>query len=150
MTERDFTTSVRLHVIETSRDTGRVPEAAEVAKVLGRPEQEVIDAFRRLADAHVYVLEPSAPHRIRMANPFSAVPTPFAVDAGGKNYFGNCVWDALGIVSLLGGEGSVETYCPDCREALRLDVRGRRLTTSTGVVHFGVAARHWWDDIVHT
>lgn len=150
MTELDFTTSVRLQVIETARDTGRVPDAAEVAKLLGRPDAEVIDAFHRLADAHVYVLEPSDPHRIRMANPFSAVPTPFAVDANGRNYFGNCVWDALGILSLLGGDGSVETHCPDCREPLRLEVRGGRLTPSTGVVHFGVAARHWWDDIVHT
>ena len=85
-----------------------------------------------------------------MANPFSAVPTAFKVMARGGSYYGNCVWDSLGIVALLGGEGSVETPCPDCSEPLRLHVLGGTLVESEGVVHFSVPARHWWDDIVFT
>jgi hypothetical protein len=32
-----------------------------------------------------------------MLNPFSAVETPHRVEAGGRSWFANCAWDALGI-----------------------------------------------------
>ena len=146
----DLVTQVRLQVLRRAIDTGTVPSAAEIATQLALPEPAVGQAFRTLAETHVYVLAPGDPTRIRMANPFSAVPTTFAVSAGGRSYFGNCVWDALGIVSLLGGEGAVETSCPDCGETLQLRVSDRRLVEAEGIVHFSVPARHWWDDIIHT
>ena len=150
MTERDLTTVVRLHILDAAARTGMVLNAHEVARDLGHPEVEIVEAFRRLGEAHVYVLESGDHTRIRMANPFSAVHTPFAVEVRGRRYFGNCIWDALGVVSLLGGEGQVETHCPDCRTPLALEVAGRRLVRGEGVVHFGVPARQWWDDIVFT
>ena len=141
---------VRIAVLQQSIDTGEVPTAAEVARRLQIAEASVIDAFHELADGHVYVLEPGDPTRLRMANPFSAIPTTFAVFARGRRYHGNCVWDALGIVSLLGGEGRVETACPDCGAQLVLEVSARQLVSGEGVVHFSVPARQWWDDIVFT
>ena len=141
---------VRIAVLQQSIDTGEVPTAAEVARRLQIAEASVIDAFRELADRHVYVLEPGDPTRLRMANPFSAIPTTFAVFARARRYHGNCVWDALGIVSLLGGEGRVETACPDCGARLVLEVSARQLVSGEGVVHFSVPARQWWDDIVFT
>lgn len=69
-----------------------------------------------------------------MANPFSAVPTPFMVEVAGRQYFGNCIWDALGVVSLLGGEGRVQTACPDCQEPIVLNVTDRRLDPVDAVV----------------
>lgn len=150
MVDADFVKQVRLDVLHEASSSGRVPDAAEVAEHLGRSAREVVEAFRQLAESHVYVLEPGDATRLRMANPFSAVPTPFNVQVGGRQYFGNCVWDALGVVSLLGGEGRVRTVCPDCQEPMILDVSGRHLTPLEGVVHFGVPARRWWDDIIHT
>ncbi len=85
-----------------------------------------------------------------MANPFSAMPSAFRVEAGGKCYYGNCVWDALGVVSLMGGKGQLKTDCPDCGEALTLVISGRELVQKEGVVHFSVSAGHWWDDIIYT
>jgi hypothetical protein len=148
--DADFANQVRLSVLATARRTSHVPDAAQVARDLGRPAADVVEAFRQLAEGHVYVLEPGDPSRLRMAHPFSAVPTPFRVEAGGGRYFGNCVWDALGVVSMLGGEGRVLTSCPDCQEPLVLEVSQRRLARGDGVVHFSVPARRWWDDIVHT
>ena len=60
-----------------------------------------------------------------MLNPFSGVPTPYRVEAGGRSWFGNCVWDAFGIRAALGVDGHVSTACPDCGEALEVDVRRR-------------------------
>ncbi len=127
-----------------------MPTAGEIAAELDLPVPMVQEAYARLGEAHVFVCEPGDPSRLRMANPFSAVATPFKVTARGGTYYGNCVWDSLGIVSLLGGEGLVETSCPDCSEAMRLRVEGGKLVESEGVVHFGVPARRWWDDIVFT
>lgn len=122
----------------------------DLAADLALPESRVVEAYRALADGHVYVLEPRDPTRLRMANPFSAIPTAFSVTAGGRGYFGNCVWDGLGIVSLLGVDGVLETSCPDCGQRLRLRVAGARLVEGAGVVNFSVPARHWWDDIIFT
>lgn len=141
---------VRLEVLAATASSGHVPDAQAVARSLHVQPGETIEAFRRLGDSHVYVSEPGDPSKLRMANPYSAVPTPFRVEVRRKSYFGNCVWDALGIVSLLGGDGRVVTSCPDCRQPLELTVVGRRLVPVDAVVHFSVEARHWWDDIIHT
>jgi alkylmercury lyase-like protein len=143
-------TRVRLAVLSRTIEMTKVPSTVELAAELSLPESQVAEAYVGLAESHVYVLEPTDRTRLRMANPFSAVPTAFSVATQGRVYFGNCVWDSLGIVSLLGGEGTVETSCPDCGQRLVLRVTGRRLVEGEGVVHFSVPARHWWDDIIYT
>ena len=85
-----------------------------------------------------------------MANPFSAVPTAHEVHARGKTYYGNCIWDACGIVSLLGGTGEVHTQCPDCGDPMTLAMADRKLARKEGVVHFSVPSSHSWDDIIFT
>ena len=137
-------------MLEHAIASGQVPTAGEIAADLELPQEMVEEAYARLGESHVFVPEQGDPTRLRMANPFSAVPTRFKVSARGGRYHGNCVWDALGIVALLDGEGSVETACPDCDEPMTLHVSGRKLEPVDGVVHFSVPARHWWDDIVFT
>ena len=89
------------------------------------------DALRRLHDEHMIVLEPDRPE-IRMANPFSAVPTPYRVEADGRSWFANCAWDAFGIPIALGVDGHVSATCPDCGETLEVDlVAGRRSRTTS-------------------
>jgi alkylmercury lyase-like protein len=146
----DFVNQVRLAVLGRTIERTQVPSAKELASELAQPQSRVTEAYRALAEGHVYVLEPDDPSRLRMANPFSAIPTAFTVRARGRRYFGNCVWDSLGIVSLLGGEGTVETSCPDCGRAMALRVVGGRLIEGEGVVNFSVPARQWWDDIIFT
>src|SRR5437660_3310368 len=143
-------TQIRLHVLGRVVETARIPSAHETSAALGLTEQEAIDAYRRLHDGRVGWLEPRDPTRFRMINPFSGVPTPFTVDAGGRSYFGNCIFDALGVISLLGGTGTVKTACPDCSHAMTIAVTNGRLDLDEGVVHFSVPAAHWWDDIVYT
>jgi hypothetical protein len=83
-----------------------------------------------------------------MANPFSAVPTPFRVLADdGRSWWGNCIWDALGILAMLAVDGIVDTTCPDCGEPLQLRIERERLEPVEAVVHFAVPAARWWDNI---
>jgi hypothetical protein len=139
-------TAVRLEVYRFFVDQGRPPVPAEIAEAVSMDQASVEDSLRRLADGHVLVLAPGTPY-IWMANPLSAIPTPFSVEARGRNWFGNCIWDALGVVAMLRGTGSVRTWCPDCREGLVVSVDNNRLSSGEGIVHFAIPAAHWWDDI---
>ncbi|MGH2753661.1 MAG: organomercurial lyase [Actinomycetota bacterium] len=137
---------VRVAVYRFFVDEGRAPVAAEIAAAVSRPPAEVEAAYRRLHDAHILVLAPGSPY-IWMANPFSALPTPFTVRCDGKTFWGNCIWDSLGVLALLGVDGRVSCPCPDCGDPLELEVSGGELRRSEHLVHFAVPARHWWDDI---
>jgi hypothetical protein len=141
---------VRLAVYRKIVEEGQPPTAPEIAAGLDVGALDVEGSLRRLADGHVLVLAPGTPY-IWMANPFSAIPTPFEVEVGDRRYFGNCIWDALGISACLHADAHIRTYCPDCSEPLSLDVRDGRLEASAeSVIHFAVPAAHWWDDIGST
>lgn len=141
-----FDSTVRLEIYRHFIDRGRPPVPGEVAEALGTGQAEVEDSFQRLHDSHVIVLAPGTPY-VWMANPLSALPTPFSVSTGQRSWFANCIWDALGTIAMLDGSGSVETRCPDCLDPIEVAVDNGRLQPTEAVVHFAVPARHWWDDI---
>ena len=87
-----------------------------------------------------------------MANPFSAVPTPFLVEIGDLSWWGNCIWDALGIAAMVKGDARIVTGCADCSDEMELRVEGGRLRTEgeEGIIHFSVPARRWWENIKFT
>ena len=129
-------------------ELGRAPTAADVAEGLGREESAVRTGWRRLHDAHALVLDDA--DEIRMANPFSAVPTPFRVEAVGQQWYANCGWDAFGIGAALHVDSAIESECPDCREPIRLQVRDGRPDDDAVVFHVLVPAATWWQDIGFT
>ena len=141
---------IRNEVYSSFVATGRAPDPAAVADALGLAEDAVADAYRRLHDAHALVLH-AGYDEIRMLNPFSAVETPHRVEAGGRCWFANCAWDALGIPAALHADAAVRSECPDCGEPLELEVRdGGLIRGAELLVHFVVPARRWWDDIGFT
>jgi Alkylmercury lyase len=141
---------IRSHVYASFVRDGRAQTPAEAAAALGLDVGEVEAAYTRLHDAHALVLQPGST-AIRMLNPFSVGETPHRVQAGGRNWFANCAWDALGIPAALHIDGSVRSECPDCGEPLELEVRDGELVRGRELlVHFVVPARGWWDDIAFT
>ncbi len=138
--------SIRLHVFGRVAETGHVPAPAEIASALGRPREDVDAGLLRLAAGRVLILAPGTTN-IWAANPFSAVPSAFRVAARGRTYWGVCVWDALGIPAALHADATVDAQCGDCGERLQLEVRDGALVRSEGVVHFGVPAARWWENI---
>lgn len=141
-----FDDDVRAAIYRLLVAEGRAPVAAEVARDLSTTPAQVEAAFQRLHDAHLLVLAPGTPY-IWMANPFSALPTPYTVTTDGRTFWGNCVWDGLGILAMLDSDGVVSGLCPDCGEELRVEVRDGALVPAEHIVHFTVPARQWWDDI---
>jgi hypothetical protein len=120
---------------------------AEAAAALERTTREVNLSLRRLADAHILVLQKGS-GEILMAAPFSAVPTAFLVKVGDRRYYGNCIWDALGIPSMLKQDATVNASCGCCGTAMTLEVANGSLVHARGLAHFAVAAARWWDDVV--
>jgi alkylmercury lyase-like protein len=144
-----LTNEVRLHVYERFVADGRPPTAAETAVALGIPAEDAEAAYRALEADRVIVLAPGT-FDVWMANPLSAVPTAFRAETPRGSFWGNCVWDGLGVISMLGGEGTLATSCPDCGEAMAFGVSGFELEPAEGVVHFAVPARRWWQNIAFT
>jgi hypothetical protein len=67
----------------------KVPSKEKLASLLGIPVQEMTASLDRLAGAHMLALQRDG--EILMANPFSAVPTPFVVIISGRSWFANCI-----------------------------------------------------------
>lgn len=149
MTAESIDRDVRLLVYDRFLAAGTPPAADEVAAALSLTAAEVDESFRRLEDGHVLVFAPGT-RNIWMANPLSAVPTSFRVETPRGAYWGNCIWDAFGIVAMLGGDGTVLTSCADCGEEMTLRVGGGAPEPAEGVAHFAVPARNWWDNIGYT
>jgi hypothetical protein len=145
----DLDLRVRNHVYGRFVELGRAPRFDEIAAQLAMPFETVREVMERLHDEHALVLARDR-SRIRMANPFSAVPTPHRVLADGRWWYANCAWDAFGILAALHVDGHVSSSCPDCGEAIELDVRDGVPEAAEEVVHVNVPAAHWWDDIVFT
>jgi hypothetical protein len=147
----DFNNRVRVRLYEMFVESGRCPSKAEVAADLGCRAAEITGAFDDLAAGHMLVLQPGG--EVLMANPLSAVPTPFVVETegrtGSRSWYGNCIWDALGVIAMLHGDGRVLASCGCCGESMTVSVRAGHVTCEpAGLVHFALPAREWWNDIV--
>ena len=150
MAADELDTKVKLAIYRITADSGTVPSSVEVAKATGLTEDEVRVSFARLHAKRLLVPEPGDPTRIRMAPPFSGVPTAFPVDANGKRYFANCVWDAYGIAAALHTDAVIPASDGHIGESLTLEVRNSQPVLKPYVAHFAVPAAHWWDDIAFT
>jgi hypothetical protein len=134
------------HAIYKTFAEGGIPRTATLCKQLRLQEPELRAAMDRLHSSHAIVLDPRT-REPWMAPPFSSVPTPFTVEGGGRSWFAPCAWDAFGIPMLIGVDAVISTTCPDCQGRIVYREEDGLLADSHGVVHFGVPAAKWWDDI---
>jgi len=145
----DFDTKVKLAVYRHFAETGQRPSLESMAARVSSDVENVADAYVRLRSQRVLVLETDG-SSIRMAPPFSGVPTQHVVIVDGKQYFANCAWDALAIPAALHRSGMVYSRCEQSGEPLRLAVGTDGPEPSTWLFHCLAPAAKWWDDIVFT
>jgi len=146
----DIDTQVKLQIYDMVARTGAVPSTLDVARTITAPLDDVAAAFRRLQEKRLLVPEPGDASRIRMAPPFSGVPTQFRVRVGERRFYANCVWDALGIPAALHAAALVEAVDGHTGEPITLEITAAGPVPVPCVIHFAVPAARWWDDIVHT
>ena len=142
-------TDVKVAIYALTAERGMPPSHADVAQRLGAAPAEVREAFRRLAGRRLLLLARDG-ETIRMAPPFSGVPTQHLVTAGGVSYFANCAWDALGIPAALGKPAVVDSRCEQSKQPFHLQITPSGPEASDWLFHCAVPAAHWWDDIAFT
>jgi hypothetical protein len=145
----EFDNQVKLAVYGHFAATGQRPAPEDVAERIDSDSGNVIEAYRRLRAVRVLVLEADG-SSIRMAPPFSGIPTQHVAESDGVRYFANCAWDALGVPAALHRQATVHSRCEQPGEPLHLDVGQNGPVPSDWLFHCLVPAANWWDDIVFT
>lgn len=139
---------LRLFIYRHIVNAGHAPKVSQISKALKLSLAKTKSALTHLAESHAIVLQDNG--EIWRAAPFSAVPTLFPVQVGKHSYYGNCIWDALGIPAMLGKDATLAASCACCNLDMPLHVSNGKLAEKSGTVHFAVPACHWYDDIVFT
>jgi DNA-binding transcriptional MocR family regulator len=127
----------------------KAPSYHQVADLLKVDTDSVRSAYHRLHEHHLIFLDPGTGN-IRMANPFSAIPTTYKVRSGAKEWWANCAWDTLGIVAALNIDAQIEAIYPDNRDLAEFHLRGDSFDGRGHVVYFPLPFRHWYDDLIYT
>ncbi|HET7143581.1 MAG TPA: organomercurial lyase [Anaerolineales bacterium] len=122
---------VRAFVYKHFTDTTHPPSVEGTARHFNISKEEAGKIYKELNNRHAFFLEPGS-LTIRMANPFSGIPTDFKVHANGKTYFANCAWDMLGIPAALASrcDAVIEAVFTESNDAVRLEVKNGQITIS--------------------
>jgi hypothetical protein len=150
LSERDW--QIRLHIYRFFVEQTRPPTTSETAATFDMSEDEARQAYQRLHDAHTLLLEPGTTE-VRMANPLSAVPTPYRVTVDGRTYYANCAWDSLGVPAMLDRDATIETTYTEADGSgapAHYAIVGGELRGDDGIVHFPLPFRRWYENQIHT
>jgi hypothetical protein len=145
----DFDTRVKVTVYRSTAESGSLPALEAVAAKMGATPAAIKESYARLRASRLLLLEADGV-TIRMAPPFSGVPTQHRVTVEGTAYFANCAWDALGIAAALHRPAVVHSRCEQSLEPLRLQIGMDGPEPSPWLFHCLVPAARWWDDLVFT
>lgn len=144
---------VRAFVYEHFADTTHAPSVDETAAHFNISRQAASRAYMELHDHHAFFLEPGTV-KIRMASPFSGIPTDFRVHAKGKMYFASCAWEMLGLPVVLECDAVIDAVFTESNEAIQLEVREGKIHTQGGesnlLIHFPLPFSRWYDDLAFT
>jgi hypothetical protein len=126
------------------------PTTSTLAAALGVPARDVRESLERLHAAHLLVLDVET-REVRMAPPFSNVPSAYHVEGQDTSRNANCAWDALALTRLLRlREARIVDQGGDGREGRVLNVAEGELVERDGVISVPWPAWRWWEDIVFT
>src|SRR6266566_2361628 len=137
---------IRRYIYDHFVKTGQAPTIVQCAQALSSTVSQVQGDYRRLAEGRALVLQGNG--EILMAEPFSAVPTAFSVEVGSHVWWGNRIWDALGILAMLQEDGRVVTACGCCNDAMHVEIRNSQLVDASGCVHIALPPKDWWKNVV--
>lgn len=127
----------------------RPPSVQDTARELRIEPEQARALYEELNARHALMLMPGT-HTIRMANPFSGLPTGFRVRVGAKQYYANCAWDSFGIAAALDADATIDAFCSNTQEPLSFTIQDRRVHGDTALVYFRVPFANWYDDLVFT
>ena len=140
---------IRHFVYSHFADKIHPPSVEDAAMHFNISIEEASAFYEELHHRHAFFLEPGT-LTVRMAWPFSGIPTDFKVHAHDKTYFANCAWDSLGIPAALHADAEIEAVCAQSGEPIRLRVIDHQVQDSDTLVHFLLPFREWYNDLTFT
>ena len=140
---------IRHFVYHYLADTTHPPSVDVTAAHFNISNDAAGEYYKELHNRHAFFLDLET-LTVRMANPFSGIPTDFKVHANGKTYHANCAWDMLGIPAALHADAVIEAKCTESNELVNLEVKDGKVTNSDLLVHFPLPFSRWYDDLVFT
>ena len=149
---------VRHFVYSHFADTTLPPSVDEAARHFNISIEEASALYKELHNRHAFFLE-SDMLSIRMAWPFSGIPTDFKVHINGKTYYANCAWDMLGIPATLHTDAVIEAVCTESNDSVQLEIKNGQIMKSRSeakwtnydlLIHFPLPFARWYDDLVFT
>jgi hypothetical protein len=149
---------IRHFVYNHFAETTLSPSVDITAAHFNTSTEEAGEYYKELHNRHAFFLEPKT-LTVRMANPFSGIPTDFKVYANGKTYYANCAWDMLGIPAALHTDANIETVCTESNDSVQLEIQNGQIMKSRSeakwtnhqlLVHFPLPFACWYDDLVFT
>jgi hypothetical protein len=120
---------IRYFVYTHFADTTLPPSVDVTAAHFNISIEEAGEYHQELHNRHAFFLEPET-LTIRMANPFSGIPTDFKVHADGKTYYANCAWDMLGIPAALHTDAVIEAVCTESNELVQIEIKNGQITNN--------------------
>jgi hypothetical protein len=144
-----FDTKTKLAIYQYFAKTGQRPSLEVVAERVDSDINSVRESYARLRAQRVLVLEADEVS-IRMAPPFSGVPTQHVVIVDETKYCANCAWDSFGIPAALHRPGWIHSRCEQSAEPLSLEIGLEGPPPCDWLFHCLVPAAKWWEDIVFT
>ncbi len=143
---------MRKYIFDHFYEHATPPTLEEAMREFGLSRKEAFSRFKEVEADHHIVLVPGT-QRILMANPYSAVATPFRVQVGGRWYFANCAWDTVSLHVMLGEEAKVESYCHHCAEPIEILLRDGKVVSSSPkepLIFLSVPVARWYDNLINT
>jgi hypothetical protein len=139
----------RLHheIVRGLLDRGFCPSNGELAEAIGVSGPELERLLRELAELHGVVLHPHACEPW-IVHPFSLTPTINWIEGRGRSWWAPCLWCALGVAALAGGEVSIHTRLGAEGEPVVVRVRdGQPAGAPDLVVHFAIPPARAWANV---
>lgn len=149
MKDENLLWQIRHFVYQHLADTTKPPSVDVTAARFNLSTEEATEYYKELHNRHAFFLDLDS-MTIRMANPFSGIPTNFKVHANGKTYYANCAWDMLGIPAALHTDAVIEAKFTESDDLVKLEVKDGKVTNPDLLVHFPLAFSRWYDDLVFT
>ena len=141
--------SLHSFLVDFAIENGYAPDVAAIARSLHASEGEASASLQALAEDHGVVLHPGS-DRIWVLHPFAFAPTNFLLRSGKREWWANCAWCALGAAHLLDRDLDIVTTLGADGRQVTLHVVNGRLIQTDFVVHFPVAMRDAWQNVIYT
>lgn len=148
LTHQPMDGQVHSNLIRQMIDTSCCPSANELSQLLDAPIEDINASLRRLAENHGLVLHPHE-CTVWMVHPFATSPTHTWVEQGDRGWWAPCMWCALGVAVLVGGDVTIHTRIGGEAEPVEITVKEGHPSTADILVHFALPPTHAWDNVHH-